>query len=266
MTSCHRAGPIRLNRVSITIDRREGKAAWLFCITFVTLLFIGPLAGFAATYHVRKSPTGDGPGSSWANASSSLDGILRSTTASDEVRIAAGTCLAAIRTFINPETPMPPRNEVGPLADTYASFVLPAGASMRGGFAGTETNPDLRNRQANPTVLSARCLDGFRSVFVCQSHGELVEGFIINGDQPRSIDLGAYEPGSYPEIREMNRAPGGLETLHVRAFPSAPVIIQATSEFDDYTVLGSASLQGTGQTFTDQSGGPNHRFHRAKLP
>ena len=89
----------------------------------------------ASTFYVKVDGTGDGQ--SWQRASADLRATLARATAGDQVWIAAGTYTPARH-------------------NRAASFVIPTGVAVYGGFSGTETQLDQRNPAANRTVLSGQ--------------------------------------------------------------------------------------------------------------
>ncbi len=83
--------------------------------------------------YVKPAASGDGSGSSWANATNLLASAMNSLGA--EVWVAAGTYHPALAT----------RN---------IAFILANGTQVYGGFAGTETSRDQRNWKVNQTIFS----------------------------------------------------------------------------------------------------------------
>ncbi len=109
-------------------------------ISVSTLLLFAAVAQ-AGVYYVKADATGNGSGTSWANAMTSLSTALATVPAGsgDEVWIAAGTY----------------RPETAGLADPReATFAIPSKAGVYGGFAGTETARSQRNPKLNATILS----------------------------------------------------------------------------------------------------------------
>ncbi len=84
--------------------------------------------------YVNASATGTNDGSSWDNAYTSLQDALSIACFSGDIWVATGT--------------------YKPGSTPEDSFNLPQGATILGGFNGTETSVDERNWQANPTILS----------------------------------------------------------------------------------------------------------------
>lgn len=86
--------------------------------------------------YVNRSATGANNGTSWADAYTDLQTALANTT-SGEIWVAQGTY-----------TPAPAGGS------REASFVLPSGVALYGGFVGAETARDQRDQAAHPTILS----------------------------------------------------------------------------------------------------------------
>jgi len=91
-------------------------------------------AGQAILY-VKTAATGTGDGSSWANASADLQGMLAAPYV-QEIWVAAGTYYPTATT------------------DQGIFFNLPSGVKLYGGFNGTESMLSERDVAANPTILS----------------------------------------------------------------------------------------------------------------
>ena len=83
--------------------------------------------------YVKTVATGDGSGSSWANATDKLAVAMNSIAA--EVWVAAGIYKPAV-------------------SNRNIAFQLANGTKVYGGFAGTETKLDQRNWRANQTIFS----------------------------------------------------------------------------------------------------------------
>ena len=96
-----------------------------------------PQAARAATV-IYVTPTGSdepGCGNSWSDACT-LQAALNRGLAGDEIWVATGLYIP------------------GESSDRFATFLVPAGVGLYGGFAGTETEREQRDPTVNPTILS----------------------------------------------------------------------------------------------------------------
>ena len=119
------------------------------CAVMLMGAFSGPARAQAVTY-VDASALGANDGSSWGDAFVDLQAGLSTAGAGDQLWVAAGSY-----------TPAPPG---GP---SSATFAIPSGVEVYGGFAGGETALSQRDPAANPTVLSGDLLgdDTYTPVF-----------------------------------------------------------------------------------------------------
>lgn len=169
-------------------------SGWTVATSFRTL---GPI-------YVNQAATGNGSGSSWTNAYTTLDeALLGITTAITEIRVAQGT--------YKPKT-------IGLANPRKATYTIPNGAQIYGGFNGTETLLSERNPLLNITTLNGDLNDNDNSTIV-HSNGLrndnayhvislfgntspiLIDGFTISGGNANgSLDytLGA---NSYDDTR-----------------------------------------------------------------
>ena len=119
-------------------------------------------------WYVNAAATGANTGQSWPNAFTSLQSALAVAQSGQEVWVAAGTYVPSARTISgNPWS---------------ATFALPNGVSLYGGFVGGEGNAAQRNPSAHPTILDG-C--GVYHVVSRTSYGEeaALVGFTIRGGQ-----------------------------------------------------------------------------------
>lgn len=128
------------------IDGRT-KSGWLgvlyraavLCIPAVvgslTLVRVRPAVGQQVVYVNRKRQGGN-TGSSWVDAYTDLQ-VALAHTSEGEIWIAQGTY-----------TPAPPNGDRG------ATFRIPSGVAIYGGFRGDETSRDQRHPDMYPTILS----------------------------------------------------------------------------------------------------------------
>jgi hypothetical protein len=110
---------------------------------FTGIALLASLAGGAVTYtparaagilFVKPAATGSGDCSSWANACT-LQTAITSSFWGNEIWVQKGT-------------------HIPDISNRMASFNLPGGVAIYGGFAGTETQRNQRNPAANVTTLS----------------------------------------------------------------------------------------------------------------
>ncbi len=166
-------------------------------ITTILLLF----AFFhlnAQTIYVKANAAGANDGSSWSNAFTSLDAALNIVGPDQAIWVASGT--------YKPSNPAPSN-----------SFLVPGGAGLYGGFAGTETALNQRNLALNFTILSGdlagddisgkfdiKRSDNVQHVVIVFSSGStdkaVIDGFIIRGGQTLT---GAANP-------DLSRQGGGV--------------------------------------------------------
>jgi type IX secretion system substrate protein len=87
--------------------------------------------------YVDSAATGANSGASFADAYNDLQDALAAAVQGDEIWVAKGT--------YKPD---------GPDGNSAATFSINKNMALLGGFAGTETSPDQRDPEANPTILS----------------------------------------------------------------------------------------------------------------
>lgn len=110
------------------------KRHFLYFLLFI--LLTNP--SLATVRYVKVNAAGSNNGSSWSNAYTDLQSALAVAVSGDSVWVAAGTYKT---------TTAVPYWE-------GATFAIPPGVALFGGFAGTETSLPQRNISANTTVLS----------------------------------------------------------------------------------------------------------------
>jgi predicted outer membrane repeat protein len=122
------------------------------------------LASRSQILYVDATATGNGDGSSWANAYPELSTALQSMHPFTEVWVASGTY------------------KPGVFRSDF--FLLPPNVSIYGGFSGSESSRQERNSTTNQTILSGdigNINDGSDNTFhvVVPSNGSHLEGFIV---------------------------------------------------------------------------------------
>src|SRR5688500_4973298 len=113
---------------------------FLFCV-FLTSSFLTK----AATIYVNPAAVGANNGTSWANAYTSLSSALLAAVSGDEIWVKQG---------VYKPTTLIDVNGAGGAEAREATFQIPDGVALYGGFAGTEATRDERNWEANLTILS----------------------------------------------------------------------------------------------------------------
>jgi hypothetical protein len=95
-------------------------------------------------WYVKTVSSGAGDGSSWANASSDIQGIINGSLENDSIWIAAGVYKPQADASGN-TSPTNARQKV---------FYMKSGIKIFGGFAGTETSLNQRDFKTNKTIFS----------------------------------------------------------------------------------------------------------------
>jgi len=152
---------------------------------------------------IYVAPDGTGDGSSWIEASGNLPDILTNSSTGAEIWVAAGVYL--------PHT-----------TDRNASFVIPSGVAIYGGFNGTEANQSERDPVTNLTILSGAVgtpSDEDNSYSVVRtldvSSATLLDGFIIEHGMANDDGGGFDNP---------DRAGGGWHNKASNGSESSPTI------------------------------------------
>lgn len=106
-------------------------------------------ASYPGIWLVKSDATGANDGSSWSNAFTNIQYAISASVTNDQIWVAAGT----YRPTTNP-------------ANRSATFSIPYGVTLLGGFAGNETNLSQRNYSTNITILSGDILGNDLDAFV----------------------------------------------------------------------------------------------------
>ena len=126
------------------------KNIWTLCLIF----FLSHNSSFLrAQIYVKADASGANNGSSWTNAYTDLQSALNAASSGTQILVAKGTYKPSQQWDVSTG------NQTS--GDTRrASFRIPDGVEVYGGFAGSETNPtnqsilDARNFSTNETILS----------------------------------------------------------------------------------------------------------------
>lgn len=150
-------------------------------LLFLLLFFTFSLTNSqATTRYVKPTASGTGNGSSWANASASLQAMLNASSSGDDVWVAAGTYYPTEDKNGN-SNPTDPRTK---------TFHLKSGVNIYGGFAGNETTLSARSITTNSTILSGdigtlnlKSDNSYNVVYIYVSGsnttGCIIDGFVI---------------------------------------------------------------------------------------
>ncbi|WP_310556814.1 T9SS type A sorting domain-containing protein [Flavobacterium sp.] len=166
----------------------------------LVVLFIAYTSN-AAIYYVKQIASGTGDGSSWANASSDLQGAINLATTGDDVWVQMGVYLPTLDVTGNI-----------PLTDNREkTFLVKSGVSIYGGFNGTETQLISRNPTVNLTVLTGDIgttgSNTDNSYHVVTSNNpievSLLDGFTIQDGKANGIS-------DFLTISGANRSGGGV--------------------------------------------------------
>jgi hypothetical protein len=138
--------------------KKKHPSKMLACKTALLFLFIC-LTASAQTIRYVKSGAG-GNGTSWANASGDLQGIINASASNDQVWVASGTF------------------QLG----SGASYTMKEGVKIYGGFA-SGGNPGLSNRNwnVNTTILKGNNAPVINNSYNSLSNSAVLDGFTITG-------------------------------------------------------------------------------------
>ncbi|MEI7979361.1 MAG: PKD-like domain-containing protein, partial [Bacteroidota bacterium] len=176
-------------------------------VASILLLFFTVLFADATTYYIKSTSTGSGDGSSWANASQDLQGIINAASSGDEIWVAAGTYLPT-KDYLGNNT-----------SGRTATFLLKSGVKLYGSFAGTETLLSDRTSSviaANPSVLSGDL--GTVSVNTDNTYHVVVANALVNTTKFDGFTIsngnansgGSFTIGSFTHS---NQAGGGMSVM-----------------------------------------------------
>lgn len=177
---------------------RIARGAWWFAVAGMAASVSA--AGAQTIRYVDDSAPPGGDGSSWASPLNSLQAALAGLTAGDEVRVAQGTYVP------------------GAPGSRTATFLVPAGVALRGGYAGFgAADPDERDPVLYVTILTGD-LNGddtptgnrgdncHHVVTTAAAAGPstIIEGFLITGGNADAtsnrVGGGMFIPGGAPTI------------------------------------------------------------------
>jgi Synergist-CTERM protein sorting domain-containing protein len=166
-------------------------------------ILLTPLAAFSEPqlWHVHSQAPSGGDGLSWQTAFTDLSHALNAASEGDEIWIAGGSYTPSHKT-----DPSDPRT---------ATFTIPGGLSLYGGFQGTEDLLSQRNWQKYPTILtgdlqgdndSANNSYHVITLDLNRRKRSLLDGFIITGGNANGTGIycnggGIFASGSSLVLR-----------------------------------------------------------------
>jgi hypothetical protein len=224
---------------------------------------------------VKPSATGDGSGSSWANASDNIQSMIDIAAASGgsigEVWVATGWYIPVHR----PDT-------TASIIDRNKTFLLKPGVKLYGGFAGTEIALGQRNWISNITILSGD-LGGYGQTFnayhvvvavnIPNDGATVLDGFTIRGGNAdaasgdnisvsgqsigRSRGGGMYNCNSSPVLTNVTISGNfGDRSISngggMRNYNSSPILTNVT-------ISGNRAVGNGGGMYNSGGGSPNIR-------
>ncbi len=133
-------------------------------------------------FYVNQSATGLNTGLSWQDAFTQLNAALSTAQAGDEIWVAQGTYYPTSDT------------------DRSKSFTPTSGIKLYGGFAGSETDINQRDWQANPAILSGdigvsgdSTDNSYNVVLMLQPDSTTVlDGFVVAYGQADNVAMSAH--------------------------------------------------------------------------
>lgn len=230
--------------------------------TFMSLLLMAFFSSqsFAKIIYVKPDATGNG--TSWSNAFTDLQQALAAASFGCEIWVAEGTYL-------------PINCEYCGADEREASFKIPSGVKVYGGFTGTENNLNQRRWFSHPTILSGKIgsegnSDNSYTVvyFKNADAGTLLDGFVVTGG-----NANAWEP-----VGSRNHSGGGVfndgagrdghSTVEIKncvflenyaeeggAVFNHGQMGQAIMEFDNCTFVSNKAGKGGGAVFSNNDQG-----------
>jgi parallel beta-helix repeat protein len=226
-----------------------------FKYSLVFVVFSSFFVGLAtsSTLYVNNTATGANDGSSWTDAYTDLQNALTASNSGDQIQVAAGTYYPSV--------------QIGGTDPRYATFQMKNGVSIYGGFAGAGADPNQRDTQNNPSILSGdigapgdtsdNCYHIFYHLTGLNlDSSAILDGFTLtagNANGPTATvhryGGGMYNENSSPTVRNCAFS-GNMAYWNgggIYNFASSPIITQCT--FSD-------NLAYNGGGITNEQGSP----------
>lgn len=136
---------------------RTHKCTYITITGLLATIWLTNAARAGTTIYVDSRAPGNNDGSTWTDAYVCLQNALDDADGGDEIRVAQGTYRPDQRTAV---TRRDSDQEVHASGDVEATFALPEGVVIQGGYAGYgNADPNLRNVDAYPSILSGDLSD-----------------------------------------------------------------------------------------------------------
>ncbi len=162
-------------------------------------------SGLGKTIYVDARAPGGNTGASWTNAYNFLQDALAAATNGDEILVAQGIYI--------PDSDL---SHPAGTKDRTATFLVPSGVTLRGGYAGTgETDPEARNVGIYKTQLSGDLNGDDENAFANREDNSfhvvelldltavvVLDGFVITGGNANGVD--ADSEGGGARVRNSN--------------------------------------------------------------
>lgn len=198
----------------------------------------------AATVVVDRTATGANDGSSWANAYTNLQDALASLA--DEIWVAAGTY-----------RPAPGGG------DRNATFQLPSGRALYGGFVGGETNRVQRNPALNKTILSGDLLGDDGANWANTTDNSFHVLTATNVDATAALDGFTIAGGNSSDhgagLRFQNASPtlaNCVVVTNLATFGAGISLVDSAPLITNCTFSGNVAWSGRGGAIYSQSSAP----------
>lgn len=194
-----------------------------------------------ATRYVKQLASGNGDGSSWANASNNLQAIIDISSNGDAIWIAAGTY-------------KPTKDETGnanPTDNRTKTFFIKSGIKIYGGFAGTETQLSQQNINTNITVLSGDFNgdDSYANGYPTANYNENAYHTVYFNNATSATILNGVTVKDAYFFSDGSTAAANYGAVYINA--SSPVIVNCKMVYNRGNYGAIALLNGSNPTFSN---------------
>jgi hypothetical protein len=199
------------------------------CLALVLAAALAPQAQAKVVYVNQNAPGNTHDGMSWATAFLTVAEGLAAAVANDEIWIAKGLY--------------------------YERVTVPGGLALYGGFAGTETERNLRDPAVNGSILDAADMG---SVIICTGPDTVIDGLTLRKSYPAGSGVGVSAGGSVTvsgnvfssNLNGVHVAPGATAVVRGNQFLVNPngvyVLGNSATDYGSATVVGNTFYGGVG--------------------